>query len=173
MSPAAYVSGGVAGGRRGNGRGTVECFLSGQYRSGERGCGPRGGRTGSIPDSIPVTSLEGKLEGERKTPGRIASGRNGGWCSRDFPGVPATYRSPLSDGAATAVAAAAAAGAPACETTCSRRGSRSGGGGGGLYLTVSHIRPSRIRASFSKSTDRSRPSSPRIVAGEEYAPLVS
>lgn len=83
----------------------------------------------------------------------------------------------LSDGAATA---AAAAGAPTCETTCSRRraSSRSGGGGGGdgggdLYLTVSHICPSRMRASFSKSTDRSRPSLPRVVAGEKYAPLVS
>lgn len=125
VSPAAYVHPGesleVA-------EGTVECFLSGQYHLGERGCGSRGGRSGSIPDSIPVTSLEGKLEGERKTPGRIASGRDGGWYSRDFPGVPATYRSPLSDGAATAVAAAAAADAPTCETTCSRRGSRSGGG---------------------------------------------
>jgi hypothetical protein len=105
--------------------GTVECFLPGQYRSGERECGLGGGRSGSIPDSIPVTSLEGKIEGERKTLGRVASGRNGGWCSRDFPGVPATYRSLLSDGAATAVAAAAAAaaaGAPTCETTCSRHG---------------------------------------------------
>jgi len=95
----------------------------------------------------------------------------------------------LSDGAATAVAAAAAAGAPTCETTCSRHGGRSGGGsggsgggggggggggdgsgggggdggdgGGGLYPIVPHTRPSRMRASFSKSTDRSRPSSRR------------
>lgn len=92
-------------------------------------------------------------------------------------GIAGTFRASqrrivlLSDGAATAVAAAAAAGTPTCETTCSRRDSRSGGG---LYLTViSHIRPSRMRASFSKSTDRSRPSSPRIVAGEKYAPFVS
>lgn len=30
-----------------------------------------------------------------------------------------------------------------------------------------------MRASFSKSTDRSRPSLPRVVAGDKYAPLVS
>lgn len=39
----------------------------------ERGCG-LGGRSGSIPDSVPVTSLVGKIERERAMPGEAGKG---------------------------------------------------------------------------------------------------
>lgn len=143
------------------------------------------GVRGSIPDSVPVTSLVGKIEGERKTPreGRGGKGAKG-------EGIAGTLRVSqrrvplsLSDGAATATAAAAG-GCYRCRWLIPlllplllplvhrvKRRVAGGRGGGGLYPTPSPTLIPRERASFSKSTDRSRPSSSRVVAADEYASL--